>query len=339
MNAADWAIVVSVFLAVIAMSVLFIGGANLLRYYIQKSRAARATIAVRTFAEQQKLTYVAPLLRADHTEVGSLPNMSKSKALSDMLTGVVAGFPVRLFGFSYRVKSGKNSYDVHVMVGSVDLPHRMPHMVIDSLIDESLPGSVLPIAFDRSQKMDLEGDFYKYFSVYAPNKRELDALILLAPDVMLTMLELGAKCDIEFIDNRMYVYLPCNKFDGQVYQDMLTTVETLLAELGAKLKRFDKASVGARTGVIHTNATVDVSPSRLKKKFGLVITVGILAIFFVPTILAESLGQDIGDVIGYLYILIIPLFIIIGVVQARRKSKLRAEVRERYGKKPHKVKQ
>src|SRR5690606_5391781 len=94
-----------------------------------------------------------------------------------------------------------------VMVAAIELPHHMPHMVIDSLVEDT-DISVLPVRFARSQKIDLEGDFYKYFAVYAPDRRELDALIVLAPDVMLTLLEQGAKGDIEFIDKRLYVYLP-----------------------------------------------------------------------------------------------------------------------------------
>ncbi len=58
-------------------------------------------------------------------------------------------------------------------------------MIIDSLVEEGNGNSsTLPIIFDRSQRLVLEGDFYKYFMLYAPDTYGITALTIIAPDAM-----------------------------------------------------------------------------------------------------------------------------------------------------------
>jgi hypothetical protein len=86
----------------------------------------------------------------------------------------------------------------------LDLGHHMPHMFLISKKSSFLRSFTLPFAVP--QAMSLEGDFDKYFTLYAPVEYARDALYVFAPDLMAKLIDHSAACDVEIIDRWMYVY-------------------------------------------------------------------------------------------------------------------------------------
>lgn len=80
------------------------------------------------------------------------------------------------------------------------LPRALPHLMIDARRNGSLR-SLLP----GTQRLSLEGDFDRYFTVYVPQGYERDALQLLTPDVMVCLIDHGRRWDIEIIEDRLIV--------------------------------------------------------------------------------------------------------------------------------------
>ncbi|EYT52752.1 hypothetical protein H490_0112080 [Leucobacter sp. UCD-THU] len=80
------------------------------------------------------------------------------------------------------------------------LPRVLPHLMIDSRRNGRLR-SFLP----GVQRLSLEGDFDRYFAVYAPEGYARDALELLTPDVMVCLLDHGRRWDIEVVEDRLVV--------------------------------------------------------------------------------------------------------------------------------------
>ena len=80
------------------------------------------------------------------------------------------------------------------------LPRVLPHLMIDARRNGSLR-SLLP----GTQRLSLEGDFDRYFTVYVPQGYERDALQLLTPDVMVCLIDHGRRWDIEIIEDRLVV--------------------------------------------------------------------------------------------------------------------------------------
>jgi hypothetical protein len=116
------------------------------------------------------------------------------------------------------------------------LPRTLPQMVIDSHLDGGLAnGSVLPITFDPSQRITAEGDFSKYFSLYAPSTYAVSLLSIIGPDVMQVLLERASGCDIEIIDQYMYFYWPFVSDSRAEYERMFTTADAVLQEVQRKL--------------------------------------------------------------------------------------------------------
>lgn len=168
---------------------------------------------------------------------GTLFLRGHSKHISTQIGGQLQDLPFQLFNYTYTVGSGKHRtvYDAAVM--ELTLPRKLPHMVIDSLVEMDQGGqSTLPINFDQSQRLNLEGDFYKYFALYAPDTYGVSALSIIAPDVMETLMRHAALCDIEIIDDKIYFYWPEYPKNRQDYQEMFATVGEVLDETARKLK-------------------------------------------------------------------------------------------------------
>ena len=115
------------------------------------------------------------------------------------------------------------------------LPRRLPHIMIDARGNGSLR-TMLP----GTQKLSLEGDFDRYFSVYVPAKYERDALELLTPDVMVCLIDHGRQWDIEIVDDRLVVASRrwARSSDRAEYTAMLYFSELIGAELGYQAKTY-----------------------------------------------------------------------------------------------------
>lgn len=109
------------------------------------------------------------------------------------------------------------------------LPRRLPHIMIDARGNGSLR-AFLP----GTQRLSFEGDFDRFFSVYAPEGYERDALELLTPDVMACLVDYGRRWDIEIVDDRVVV--ASRRFrrgsDRAEYTALLLFSELLSEELG-----------------------------------------------------------------------------------------------------------
>jgi hypothetical protein len=89
---------------------------------------------------------------------------------------------------------------------AIRLEHALPNIVLDAKGNDALLGSNLPIAPTRRQRLSLEGDFDRYFTLYAPAGYEADALYLFTPDVMVTFIDEAAFLDAEIVDHWLLLY-------------------------------------------------------------------------------------------------------------------------------------
>lgn len=80
----------------------------------------------------------------------------------------------------------------------------MPNMVLNSKAGTALNTFVSDISTD--QKISLEGDFDKYFTLYAPQQYKTGALYIFTPDVMQAAIQHGAAFDMEIIGRKLYIY-------------------------------------------------------------------------------------------------------------------------------------
>lgn len=111
---------------------------------------------------------------------------------------------------------------------TVPLSRDLPHLMVDSLRNGSLR-SLLP----GTERMRLEGDFDRYFAVYAPSGYERDALELLTPDVMACLIDYGRHWDVEVVEDRLIV--ASAKVRGRSDRDEITALLRFSELFGAEL--------------------------------------------------------------------------------------------------------
>jgi hypothetical protein len=88
----------------------------------------------------------------------------------------------------------------------IELDRRLPHMVLISKGGRRQGPVPLGVKFQRSQAMSLEGDFDRYFTLYAPREYERDALYVFTPDLMALLIDRVAQFDVEIVDNWLFFY-------------------------------------------------------------------------------------------------------------------------------------
>ena len=192
---------------------------------------AKRAIAIRRFGEARGLRYMrfgfapprvgimfaegsaVPLPRRLRGRLGD-PRRSSANNAAD-------GSPVTLFRAEHALWAGNLAYEPTMQIGvasysgsksdpkgprhgfrylTMGLSRDLPHLMIDSLRNGSLR-SLLP----GTERMSLEGDFDRYFAVYAPKGYERDALEILTPDVMACLIDYGRNWDIEVVEDRLIV--------------------------------------------------------------------------------------------------------------------------------------
>ncbi|UJP09573.1 hypothetical protein L2X99_14295 [Microbacterium sp. KUDC0406] len=141
---------------------------------------------------------------------------------------------VEFGNYQYTTGSGKNSTTHHWGYIAVKLDVPLPNIVLDALGNNAL-GSNLPASFSKDQRLSLEGDFDRYFTLYCPQGYERDALYLFTPDIMARFIDHAAQLDVEIVDDWLFLYMqrPVSTVDAPTWAWLFGTV-------GALLTKFDQ---------------------------------------------------------------------------------------------------
>ncbi|WP_396643125.1 hypothetical protein [Microbacterium sp.] len=182
------------------------------------------------FAEANAMSYVPSL--ADPGLPGMIFSQGHSRAARDLVRGDSPRF-VEFANYRYVTGSGKNQSTHKWGYVAIKLDVPLPHILLDAVGNNGLFGSNLPTSFDRDQRLGLEGDFDRYFSLFCPRGYERDALYLFTPDIMARFIDNAAELDVEIVDDWLFLYA---KRD-------LSTLDTatwawLFATVGALLEKF-----------------------------------------------------------------------------------------------------
>lgn len=206
--------------------------------------------------------------------------------------------------YSYVTSSGKNRTTHSIGYIRLTLSRRVPHMLLDAKHNNVFGISNLPVLLEKNQKLELEGDFYKYFTLYTPKGYERDALYIWTPDVMSSVLDGAATWDIECIDNEVYLY-SSRKFEltnAPILQNILKRAEHILRQIEEQADYYkDDAIVSRAANVIAPAGT------RLKSKRPWIViafAAAVVLLQFMPTAIAPLTTDENGVATG-VYVLIL----------------------------------
>lgn len=194
------------------------------------------------------------------------------------------GREIEIGNHEYVIGSGKNRRTVSFGFVRICLSRQLPHMVLDAKSNNFLGMmSNLPDTFNRSQRLSLEGDFDNYFSLYAPQQYERDALYVLTPNIMALLIDKAAKFDMEIVDSDLFLYrsMPFQLHKAEEFGSVFGLAASLSKELNEQTDYYADEKIGNRT------VNIVAEPGRrLKKSFswGLVLVALIYILYFVLNI-------------------------------------------------------
>jgi hypothetical protein len=121
----------------------------------------------------------------------------------------------------------------------VILPAELPHIYLDSLQGG---GHQVRFIIDPAQRIQLEGDFKRYYNVFVPQAHAAIALSILSPDVMVALEDYATAFDVEIYGNHLRII--CNRpvAHSRTLQDKLLYVALkLMAEIDHRLSSWSDA--------------------------------------------------------------------------------------------------
>ncbi|PCE15053.1 hypothetical protein AUC47_14795 [Microbacterium sp. SZ1] len=181
------------------------------------------------FAAANAMTYL------DRIDAPPLPGLIFQAGSGRMSTDVLRGTAPRFveFGnYQYTTSNGKQSQTHRWGYVAVKLDVPLPNIILDALGNNTL-GRSLAAGFRRDQRLSLEGDFDRYFSLYCPEGYEVDALYLFTPDVMARFIDHAAELDVEIVDDWLFLYTKreASTLDPATWAWLFGAVGALLVKL------------------------------------------------------------------------------------------------------------
>ncbi|MFK4761925.1 hypothetical protein ACI3KS_13390 [Microbacterium sp. ZW T5_45] len=248
------------------LGILLLGGAIIGGVLLsRRARRLRDTTRLRLtrFATANAMTY------RDRLDDPPLPGMifhtGSSRMATDALRGTVPRF-VEFANYQYTTSNGKNTQTHRWGYVAVKLDVPLPNIVLDALGNNAL-GNTIASGFTRDQRLSLEGDFDRYFSLYCPAGYEADALYLFTPDIMARFVHHAAELDVEIVDDWLFLYTrrSVSTLDPATWAWLFGAVGALLVKLDQwarwRDERLQMAPGGAPVVGVNPGASPPTTPA------------------------------------------------------------------------------
>ncbi len=201
----------------------------------------------------------------------------------------------------FTIGGGKSQRTYPYSYARIKLPRKLPHILLDSRKNDGFLGldKITALQFsvgqkiDENQKMQLEGDFNDYFTLYVPQGYAQDALYVFTPDVMQLMVDLGARFDAEIIDDDLYIFQPKHiEFrDGTQMEELITLSEKMQPEFASQTARYaDERAGNSNLNVVSQEGQRLKTPVKVRPVFIVLAAVVFVMIFglFLLLIIVQS---------------------------------------------------
>jgi hypothetical protein len=231
-------------LAIIAA--IIAGFIGILRRDVQFGPGWNRMTRLAEFARLNNMTY--QFERRDVRYNGAIFSLGTNAIATDVMT-VRSGRGIQIGNYRSHAKSMYDSAHFHGGYVVIELDRRMPHMLAIAKRRRKLRRnqSIAP-GLLRNQILSLEGDFDRYFTLYAPREYERDALYVFTPDLMVLLIDRLASFDLEIVDNRLYIYshAPFDLLDPQTHERLASIVQVVGSKAANQTMRYsdDRTALG-----------------------------------------------------------------------------------------------
>jgi hypothetical protein len=183
----------------VALIPLFAGGAV---YSFVKNKVEDAFL--QQFAAAQGFTFQEHGL--PQSLDGTLFSLGHSTAGRDLVSGSFQGMPLCLFNYQYTVGYGKGSHTYDYTIFQLDYPDPLPPVFLQVVGFNFGEGALGYFSKNDPEKIQLEGDFNKYFTLYTKKGFETETLQILSPDFMVKVQDVWKNFSLELVADHLYIY-------------------------------------------------------------------------------------------------------------------------------------
>lgn len=113
---------------------------------------------------------------------------------------------IEVGNFQFAISSGRAATNRTWGYVAIRLPIRLPNILLIAKKSKVLRPDIIPAGIRRGQRLSLEGDFDKHFTLHCPTGYERDALYFFTPDIMGRLVDRAATFEIEIVDSWMLLY-------------------------------------------------------------------------------------------------------------------------------------
>lgn len=155
------------------------------------------------FAKNHNLTYSKS--ENLHDSECALFNIGHSPYFSNVFTGELHNVPLKLFNYIYTVGSGKHKQYKYFTVIRVTYNFKLPPVLL--VVDNQYFGGI-KAQFKNSVKIKTDVRLDNNFDLFTKEQYEIETLQIFTPEFISKMLENWPDCNLEFIGNKVYIYIP-----------------------------------------------------------------------------------------------------------------------------------
>ena len=197
----------------------------------QNARQNARSLRLHRFARANGMTWV-PRVKSPPLP-GLLFGVGMDREATDVVRWTAPRF-VEIANYRFTSGIGRNRREHRWGYVAIQLDAPLPHIVLDATGNNGPIGiSNLPVTVARGQRLSLEGDFDRYFTLWCPAGYERDALSLFTPDIMARFVDDAAALDVEIVDDRLFLYArgDLSTLDPAMWEWLRATVDALSAKL------------------------------------------------------------------------------------------------------------
>ncbi len=165
--------------------------------------------------------------------------IGQSRIITNLIAGTYLDYPIELFNYTYtRIGNGKQTERFYFTILEIDCSYFLPHIFLKN--NDLNFGKSLEMYFKNEQKINLEGNFNKQFTLLTPIGWQIETLQIFTPDFMAKMLDHWNKFSLEFIGKRMYVYHSYHIGKKVTLYKMFKLAKYLMTQIGPLLSNMEK---------------------------------------------------------------------------------------------------
>lgn len=124
------------------------------------------------------------------------------------------------------------------LVIAVELPKLFPHILLNSMHNDG--GAQL--SFENSKRVSLEGDIDSYFHLYIDKDENVDALSIVTPDLMASLIDKNLKQDLEIYKNKLYFIAEVPTINAKTLKSAVESAQKPISEILHRAKSLQYVS-------------------------------------------------------------------------------------------------